>query len=122
MRKGILLLFFIINMAALTACTSGTETDYAAAIMVDGEIYLKSEEIVTEEIDESAVIGYTRYYTDTFPKKDGETNFCRETGKAYARVEDGIAILIDEEWYLCSPMKKETDGATDYSAVREYAE
>ena len=117
MRRMVLLLFSVISIMALAGCMPGVETDYAAAIMVEGEVYLKSVAIVTEEIEESAIIGYTRYYTDTFPQKDGETNFCRETGKPYARVEDGIAILMDDEWYLCSPMKKEADGMTEFSAV-----
>ena len=117
MRKGVLFLLSIISIAALVACASGTETDYAAAIMVEGEIYLKSIAVITEEIEESEIIGYTRYYTDTFPKKNGETNFCRETGKPYARVEDGIVIQIDNEWYLCTPMGMERSEVTEFSAV-----
>jgi len=117
MRKGVLFLLSIISIAALVACASGTETDYAAAIMVEGEIYLKSIAVITEEIEESEIIGYTRYYTDTFPKKNGETNFCREIGKPYARVEDGIVIQIDNEWYLCTPMGMERSEVAEFSAT-----
>ncbi len=117
MKKITFLLIAVIGIVTLTGCMTGVETDYAAAIMVEGEIYLKSVAVVTEEIDESQIIGYTRYYTDTFPKKEGETNFCRETGKAYARVKDGIAILIDEKWYLCSPMKSESSEVEEYAAA-----
>ena len=55
------------------------------------------------EVDPSAIIGYTDSYTDTFPKKDGETNFNRELDMPYARVEGGIAVLYENEWYLCTP-------------------
>ena len=39
-------------------------------------------------------------------EKHGETNFHRELGMPYARVEGGIAVFMDNEWYLCYPMKK----------------
>lgn len=92
----------------LSGCGLGphTETDYAAAIMVEGSIYLKSASAMPAEIDESAIIGYTTSYTDSFPKKDGETNFNRELNMPYARVEGGIAVLYENEWYLCTPMEQ----------------
>jgi len=88
----------------LSACAH-TETDYAAAIMVNGEIYYKTVTAIPAEIDDSAVLGYTDSYTDTFPKKNGETNFNRELGMPYARVEEGIVVLLEDEWYLCVPSK-----------------
>jgi len=103
MKKFKIVMLLICCMVALTACTSGTETDYAAAIMVNDQIYYKSVQAVPVEIDDSAILGYTKYYTDTFPKKNGETNFNRELGMAYAKVEDGIAVLFENEWYMCYP-------------------
>ena len=111
MKKFKIVMLLICCMVALSACGSGTETDYAAAIMVDDQIYYKSVQAVPAEIDDSAILGYTKYYTDTFPKKNGETNFNRELGMAYAKVEDGIAVLFENEWYMCYPKdayKKET--------------
>lgn len=87
---------------ALSGCAH-VESDYPAAIMVEGGIYLLSVTELPGEIDESAIIGYTTSYTDTFPKKDGQTNFNRELHLPYARVEGGIAILYDHEWHLCTP-------------------
>ena len=103
MKKFITMLIMIFYVALLTVCMSGTETDYAAAIMVNGEIYYKTVTAIPVEIDESAILGYTDSYTDTFPKKDGETNFNNELGMPYARVEEGIVVLFDNEWYLCRP-------------------
>ena len=95
---------------ALAGCGSHTEKDYPAAIMAEGEIYLKSVTVMPAEIDESAIIGYTTSYTDTYPEKDGETNFNRELNMPYARVEGGIAVLYENEWYLCTP-KQENAGS-----------
>ena len=103
MKKFKIEMLLICIIAALSACNSGTETDYAAAIMVNDQIYYKSVQAVPAEIDDSAILGYTKYYTDTFPKKNGETNFNRELGMAYAKVEGGIAVLFENEWYMCYP-------------------
>lgn len=73
--------------------------------MVDDVIYLLNEEPMAEAVDESFVIGYTKSYTDTFPEKNEETNFNRELDMPYAKVEDGIAVLYEEEWHLCTPQE-----------------
>lgn len=101
--KKILALFLAILLSfSLFGCGKRVETDYAAAIMVDGTIYYKSIQEVPAEIAENNIIGYTTSYTDKFPKKDGQTNFIRELNLPYAKVDDGIAILIDDVWYLCT--------------------
>ena len=71
--------------------------------MVNGGIYILTSEPMPAEVDESAIIGYTTSYTDTFPQQEGETNFNRELEMPYAKVEDGIAVLYNNEWYLCVP-------------------
>ena len=91
------------SMNFQTEVTSEAIADYPAAIMVDGEIYLLEGMPMPAEIDDSAIIGYTESYTDTFPEKDGETNFNRELNQPYARVENGIVVLYENEWYLCTP-------------------
>ena len=103
MKKLTIVMLAICCLVALSACVSGTKTDYAAAIMVNDQIYYKSVQAIPAEIDESAILGYTKSYTDTFPKKNGETNFNRELGMAYAKVEGGIAVLFENEWYMCYP-------------------
>ena len=105
--KRIIGLLLLVCLIGLTACSikgdTYTETDYAAAIMVDGTIYYKTVTAMPAEVDESAILGYTESYTDTFPEKDGETNFNRELDMPYAKVEDGIAVLYENEWWLCTP-------------------
>ena len=83
MSAMLLVMLFLL----LVGCSAvGTETDYPAAIMAEGTVYLKSVSAMPAEIDESAIIGYTTSYTDTYPEKDGETNFNRELNMPYARV------------------------------------
>ena len=76
--------------------------DYPAAIMVDGVVYYLAY-TMPAEIDESAIVGYTTSYTNEMPQSNGETNFNRELNMAYAKVSDGIAILYENEWWLCKP-------------------
>lgn len=77
--------------------------DYPAAIMVNDTVYLVEGTPMPAEVDESAIIGYTESYTDTFPENSGETNFNPELGMPYAQVEGGIAVLYKNEWYLGTP-------------------
>lgn len=104
----------------LAGCsTVGTETDYPAAIMVDGIVYYLSA-AVPGEIDESAIIGYTDSYTDVFPEKNRQTNFNRETGMPYARVKEGIAVLYENEWHIC--YAKDEDSGSGGGDISFYAE
>ncbi len=81
--------------------------DYPAAIMVNDTVYLVEGTPMPAEVDESAIIGYTESYTDTFPENSGETNFNPELGMPYAQVEGGIAVLYKNEWYLGTPFSHE---------------
>ncbi len=97
-------------MIALVGCSktsveteyTSVEADYPAAIMVDNLIYLLPVIPSSIEIDDGAIIGYTDSYTDAFPEHNGETNFNRELEMPYAKVEGGIAVLLDGEWYICT--------------------
>ena len=114
MKKTLIFVLTMICLLGLVGCESsdpkensgvsyGAIADYPAAIMVDNEIYLLELEPITGEIDDSAIIGYTSSYSDTFPTKDGETNFNRELEMPYAKVDNGIAVLYENEWRLCTP-------------------
>ena len=120
MKRYITLLLAIVCVLALAGCGSHTEKDYPAAIMVEGTVYLKSAAAMPAEIDESAIIGYTTSYTDTYPEKDGETNFNREVNMPYARVEGGIAVLYENEWYLCTP--KDENAGSGVGTISFYSE
>ena len=105
MKRPAALLLSIIAALALAGCEqeTHTEADYPAAIMVEGSIYFRSSSPMPAEVDPNAIIGHTTSYTDTFPENEGETNFSRELDLPYARVKGGIAILFENEWYMCKP-------------------
>lgn len=101
--KGIIIAIVIVLV--LASCGPFTETTYVEGIMVDGVFYEKSASPSPGEVDKSAIIGYTTSYSETTPKKDGETNFDKALGSPYARVADGIAVLYEHEWYICKTSK-----------------
>ena len=122
MKRFLSSLLTVTCVLLLTGCGFGshTESDYPAAIMADGSIYLKSANAMPIEVDESAIIGYTTAYTDSYPTKDGETNFNRELNMPYAKVEGGVAVLCENEWYLCTP--KDTESGSGGGTISFYAE
>lgn len=104
MKKVGLLFLTMILLIGMTACgLKGVEKDYPAAIMIDDVVYALSSEAIPGEVDESSIIGYTSDYTDTFPIRNGENNFVKES-VPYARVAEGIVVLYENEWRLCIPM------------------
>ena len=112
MRKLTVISLVLVLVLSMIGCaTKGMETDYAAAIMVDDVVYYLATEAMTEEIDQSAIIGYTQSYTDTFPQRNNETNFNRELEMPIAKVEGGIAVLYENEWYYCK--QKDDDSSAD---------
>ena len=109
MKKIVSLILTLICGFGLVACNKGVETMYVEGIVVNGVFYEKSYQPMPAEVDDSAIIGYIESYTDTVPKKDGETNISKDlVGAPYAEVEGGIALLYKNEWYLCSPMEEAT--------------
>lgn len=86
------------------AVASSSGGDYPAAIRVAGKIYHLYQPMPAE-IDPSAILGETTSYTDTWPSEDGQTNFSRTLGLPYAQVEDGIAVLYENEWWFCYEVK-----------------
>lgn len=88
----------------MLGCTQQNEDCYAAAIIVDGTVYYKPFEPMSGKIDPDAIIGCTTRVTNTFPEEEGEVNFGTEN-MPYARVQEGIAVLYENEWYLCTADK-----------------
>ena len=102
MKKMITLVLSLVCMLGLAGCIKNVESMYIHGIMVDGVFYEKSYQPMPGEVDESAIIGYIKSYSDTVPTKDRETNISKALiDSPYAKVEGGIAILYENEWYLC---------------------
>ena len=75
----------------------GETQDFCPAILVDGQLYWSSGEVLSS-VDESAILGTTTY-TDGIPDQDGQSNAVPE-GAHYARTDGGIAVEMDGEWVL----------------------
>lgn len=107
MKKLLVLLLALVCIVCLSCCNDKTDTANRLGIMVDGVFYEKSPQPMPAEVDESAIIGYIEFYTETAPTKDNETNISKDLiGAPFAKVKGGIAILYQHEWYLC---KAETE-------------
>ena len=112
MKKPAVLAFALACVLSLVGChqisdESGSLVavgDFPAAIMVDDVMYYLVYP-TPAEIDESAIIGYTTSYTGIMPQSNGETNFNREINMPYAKIEDGIAVLNQNEWWFCEAKK-----------------
>lgn len=74
--------------------------DWCPAIMVDGQLYWSTGEILSA-VEESVPLDTTTY-TDGLPDQDGEANFARE-GALYSRTEEGVAVQLDGAWVLFLP-------------------
>ena len=83
---------------------------YQLAIVLDGILYKKSNQLMTAKVDGNAIIGYVKSYTDTFPRKDGETTISRDLIAApYAKVRTELqysansnGIYVPENYQLNS--------------------
>ena len=75
--------------------------DFRPMLMVGGVIFMDTGKELSVEIDPSAILGeITSSVTgDKRPTEDGQSNFeC--VGSQYAYYEDGLVVLINNEWYL----------------------
>lgn len=100
MKRLIVTMFCLVLALSLFGCDNAKSGDYPATIMVNGTNYYSTDNAVSIEVDEST-IQYTTSYAedDCIPKKDGETNFDRETGTPYAVLsDDTVVVFIDNEW------------------------
>lgn len=112
MRRSLAVLAAVLGLALglalvlrLVFFTSGTETDYPSALMWNGTIfYLSVQE--AGHVPDSAIVGTVASETDTFPRKNGQANFC-PPDTPVAQTEEGMAVLLDGEWYLCRPKEME---------------
>ena len=85
------------NGSGITESSGNSTGDWCPAIMVDGQLYWSSGQVLSS-VGESAILGTTTY-TDGVPDQDGQANFDRE-GTRYARTDGGIAVEMDGEWVL----------------------
>lgn len=102
MKKWMALCLVMAALFSLVGCGAETSVrgDYPPMIMVEDELYKSTGEEMPVEVDESAILGQADSYTSGEPAKNGEINFDRSLGNPYAKVEGGVAVLMDSEWVL----------------------
>lgn len=83
------------------AASQSATADLKPMIMVDGTIYLDTGKQISAEIAPDAVIGEitSSKQQSEKPEKNSESNF-GNIGAKYACCEDGLAVLINNEWQL----------------------
>jgi hypothetical protein len=101
MKKTAILLFAFMTLMLQAGCDMSEETsDYPAAIMIEGQVYARTVDVV-ENIDQSDITGVSKDYTDTFPRKDGERNFGgKDEEIPYTVGKFGAAVYSEGEWRL----------------------
>lgn len=53
-----------------------------------------------DELPADAAVGTVSSETDTFPRNDGQANFC-PPDTPVAKTEEGMAVLLNGVWRLC---------------------
>ena len=111
MKKYVVLVLCLALALSLVGCNAASSSDAAGddpalydlkpMVMVDGAIFMDTGRELAVEIDPSAILGEitSSVAGDKRPAEDGQSNFeC--VGSQYAYYDDGLAVLIDHEWYL----------------------
>ena len=99
---SIIIFIFIVGLITNPKSNEATTTDRRPMIMVNGELYLDTGiEVSVEKIDEGAIIDEINSSVDQSekPTEDGQSNF-GNIGASYAYFEDGIVVLLNNEWFL----------------------
>lgn len=109
MKKFMILLLSVLFGIFIIGCDEKKEVpenqegpwDRRPAIMVDGELYLSTGEIVQVELDPDTAKTVTKVVpSSTLPTKEGEINFPMPEARYAKRGEDAlyVAVLVGSEW------------------------
>lgn len=122
MKKWVASCLVLIGLFSLAGCGAKTSDrgDYPLMIMVENELYKSTGMEMPVEIDENAILGYADSYTSGEPAKNGEINFDRNLGNPYARVEGGVAVLVDYEWVLFEKMGGSSSEISDICTANDF--
>lgn len=110
-RLAVTMICFLFALS-LISCNSSKDGDYPPTIMVNGTLYYSTDNTISVNLEENN-IQYTMSYAENgVPKKNGETNFDRDTGSPYIVFDDRVAVSIDNEWIEFKKNKKLTSHFT----------
>ena len=99
MKKVLAAVGVIVLLAILVflPAMGGSRIDYPAMLMVDDILYVDTFTPVTN-VQKGDILGYTKSYTKTEPRRNGQANF--EKGTPYAAAGEGLAVRIADQWIL----------------------
>jgi len=90
-----------------TVLTPDSPNTLPPSVMLNDIIYINSGINISDEIEESKIIGYITSVVPLteWPAKNGETNFAQLKDAPYAEYEDGIVVWwgYDVGWRLFRP-------------------
>lgn len=98
MKKYVICLFTVmLGMLILAGCKRGLEPN--AKIMAEGLVYTYTGEEISDEIDDSGILGtiVSSVDEDRIPAEDGQSNF-ENIGAGYAYCKDYLAVKVDKTW------------------------
>lgn len=96
----------------LTGCTKEAAPEVPntmpPSVMIDGQLYQTTGKQLPGEIDPSAIAGSIAEVIpgSELPSKDLQSN-CGEVGMNYAFAEDGLVVLLANEWTLFEPVEQQ---------------
>ena len=78
------------------------------SVMIEGVLYQSTGRQLPGEVDPSAIAGSIAGVVpgSELPTEDYQSN-CGEVGMNYAFVEEGLAVLLANEWTLFEPAKRQ---------------
>ena len=107
-----LCVILIILSLLLSGCASESAPEVPntmpPSVMIDGQLYQTTGKQMPVEVDPSAIAGSIAEIIpgSELPSKDLQSN-CGEVGMNYAFVEDGLVVLLANEWTLFEPVKQQ---------------
>lgn len=108
--KRLYVLFIALSLM-LAGCAKDTvpqaPNTMPPSVMIDGIIYQSTGKQLPGEADPSAISGSIAEILpgNQLPSKDLQSN-CGEVGMSYAFTEDGLVVLLANEWTLFEPMEQ----------------
>jgi hypothetical protein len=101
MKRVLIVLTALLCLSLLWGCEKEAQTPNTnpPSLVYGGELYRSTGREIAAEIDESAVVGWISSVVkgDQLPEEEGQANFPAQDAP-YARCEEGLAVLIENEW------------------------
>ncbi|MCM3702325.1 hypothetical protein [Paenibacillus macerans] len=120
-NKKIIWFCLFILMITMTSCSkkqleSSIQSDRIPMVMIEDHLYLDTGERISIEINDSSLMGTitSEVAGSEIPAKNDQSNF-GYVGAPYASYEEGIVVMIDNQWQLFRKEKLTLDKVIELS-------